>query len=115
MTSPLLHAPNATARYRKASTPELATADSAAARTLPSGCPILCLSHLRWNFVYQRPQHLMSRFARRHPVYYVEEPVPLDDAPPRLDTHDVARNVQVIVPRLPGELCAPGHRGGEAV
>lgn len=115
MTSSLLQAPSAPARYRKASAPEFAPADSATARSLPAGCPILCLSHLRWNFVYQRPQHLMTRFAKRHPVYYVEEPVPLDDAPPRLDAHDISRNLQVIVPRLPGELCAPGHRGGEAV
>jgi UDP-galactopyranose mutase len=25
---------------------------------------LVCFSHLRWDFVYQRPQHLMSRFAR---------------------------------------------------
>lgn len=36
---------------------------------------ILCFSHLRWPFVFQRPQHLMSRFARDHQVYFVEEPV----------------------------------------
>src|SRR5919198_2283364 len=36
---------------------------------------ILCLSHLRWDWVWQRPQHLMSRFARGRRVYYVEEPV----------------------------------------
>jgi UDP-galactopyranose mutase len=32
-------------------------------------------SHLRWDFVYQRPQHLMSRAARGHRVLFVEEPV----------------------------------------
>ena len=31
---------------------------------------LLCLSHLRWNFVYQRPQHLMSRFARTYQVLF---------------------------------------------
>lgn len=36
---------------------------------------ILCFSHLRWNFVYQRPQHLMSRFAKTGNVYFIEEPV----------------------------------------
>jgi glycosyltransferase involved in cell wall biosynthesis len=35
---------------------------------------IACLSHLRWDFVYQRPQHLLTRAARRHRVLYVEEP-----------------------------------------
>ena len=35
---------------------------------------IVCFSHLRWNFVYQRPQHLLSRFARNRRVFYIEEP-----------------------------------------
>ena len=26
---------------------------------------LFCFSHLRWDFVYQRPQHLLSRFAKR--------------------------------------------------
>ena len=29
---------------------------------------------LRWDFVYQRPQHLLSRFATMFTVYFVEEP-----------------------------------------
>src|ERR1700710_1983870 len=36
---------------------------------------LICFSHLRWDFVYQRPQHLMSRFASQSRVFYVEEPV----------------------------------------
>jgi len=36
---------------------------------------LICFSHLRWNFVFQRPQHLMSRFAREMTVIYWEEPV----------------------------------------
>ena len=35
---------------------------------------LICFSHLRWNFVFQRPQHLMSRFARERRVIYWEEP-----------------------------------------
>ena len=31
---------------------------------------LICFSHLRWDFVYQRPQHLMSRFARQGRVFY---------------------------------------------
>ena len=31
---------------------------------------LLCFSHLRWNFVFQRPQHLMSRFSRDMAVVY---------------------------------------------
>lgn len=36
---------------------------------------IVCFSHLRWDFVYQRPNHLMARAARSHRVFFVEEPV----------------------------------------
>ena len=36
---------------------------------------LICFCHLRWNFVYQRPQHLMSRFARQNRVFLIEEPI----------------------------------------
>ncbi len=36
---------------------------------------IICFSHLRWNFVYQRPQHLFTRFAKHYTVYFFEEPL----------------------------------------
>jgi UDP-galactopyranose mutase len=36
---------------------------------------ILTFSHLRWNFVYQRPQHLLSRMSRKHRVIFIEEPI----------------------------------------
>lgn len=35
---------------------------------------LICFSHLRWNFVYQRPQHLLTRFAKQFRVFFVEEP-----------------------------------------
>jgi UDP-galactopyranose mutase len=43
---------------------------------------IVCFSHLRWNFVYQRPQHLMSGLAVRHRVFFIEEPI-FDNEVPR--------------------------------
>ena len=36
---------------------------------------LVCFSHLRWNFVFQRPQHLLSRFAKDFRVFFIEEPV----------------------------------------
>jgi glycosyltransferase involved in cell wall biosynthesis len=36
---------------------------------------LICFSHLRWDFVYQRPQHLLSRFAKASTVWFFEEPV----------------------------------------
>jgi UDP-galactopyranose mutase len=58
------------------------------------------LSHLRWGFVYQRPQHLISRFARDHRVFFVEEPF-FDAASPRMEVSEQAPNVFVAVPHLP--------------
>ena len=61
---------------------------------------LLCFSHLRWNFVYQRPQHLMSRFARDRRVFFWEEPVH-DATEPSLEVSRGADGVTVIVPHLP--------------
>jgi UDP-galactopyranose mutase len=62
---------------------------------------ILCLSHLRWNFVYQRPQHLLSRCAREHRVVFVEEPM-FDASAPELELR-AEGPVKVAVPRLPAD------------
>jgi len=67
---------------------------------------IICLSHLRWNFVYQRPQHVMSRFARKHRVFFIEEPV-YDGKEDHIKiTVDEASMVWVIVPHLQQGLSA---------
>jgi UDP-galactopyranose mutase len=65
---------------------------------------LICFSHLRWNFVFQRPQHLMSRFARDMNVIFWEEPVGI---PSRQTAYLQVReapdapNVRVVVPHLP--------------
>lgn len=59
---------------------------------------ILCLSHLRWNFVYQRPQHLLTRCAREHRVVFFEEPM-FDSVEPELELRSEA-GVTVAVPHL---------------
>lgn len=64
---------------------------------------LVCLSHLRWDFVYQRPQHLMSRFARDRRVFFVEEPREHDE-PPRMDISDRPEGVRIAVPHLPPGL-----------
>src|SRR6185369_16751768 len=46
---------------------------------------LVCFSHLRWGFVYQRPQHLMTQFARYCSVHYVEEPIVDDHIEPFLE------------------------------
>ena len=61
---------------------------------------LVCFSHLRWGFVYQRPNHLMSRFARKRRVFFVEEPV-YGDGPISMETAEVSRNLWICTPRLP--------------
>lgn len=36
---------------------------------------LVCFCHLRWDFVYQRPQHLLTRFAQKFRVFFIEEPI----------------------------------------
>lgn len=68
---------------------------------LESSCPdLVCFSHLRWNFVFQRPQHLMTRCARERRVFFVEEPVFRAGIEPRLQI-DHSAPVTVVVPELP--------------
>jgi glycosyltransferase involved in cell wall biosynthesis len=37
---------------------------------------LIVFSHLRWKFVYQRPQHIISRLSKIYNILFVEEPVP---------------------------------------
>jgi glycosyltransferase involved in cell wall biosynthesis len=60
---------------------------------------LICLSHLRWDFVYQRPQHLLSRFAKQTNVYFFEEPI-FGDEETRLDVSRREDNLFVLVPRI---------------
>ena len=62
--------------------------------------PLICFSHLRWNSVFQRPQHLMSRFARERPTYYFEEPVAGSSATLQRSVCGVT-GVHLVTPVLP--------------
>ena len=64
---------------------------------------LVCFSHLRWDFVYQRPQHLLTRSARDRRVFFVEEPV-FDQGSMRLDVVEREQGVRVVVPHLPEGL-----------
>ncbi len=72
----------------------------------PESAPatLICFSHLRWNFVFQRPQHLMTRFARDMAVIYWEEPIdigPKEIAYLKVREAEDFPNVRVVVPHLP--------------
>ena len=63
---------------------------------------LICFSHLRWDFVWQRPQHLMSRFADSHRLFFWEEAIPTDHHLPYLEFHAFAgTSVQSVRPRVP--------------
>lgn len=74
---------------------------------LPDG--IIVFSHLRWNFVWQRPQQFLSRFAKRHKILFVEEAV-FDSETPRLELYSPMANVTVACPHLPVPISSDtGH------
>ncbi len=64
---------------------------------------LICFSHLRWNFVFQRPQHLMSRFAAERRVIFWEEPeAAVAGCEPALGVRTCAETgVVVVTPSLP--------------
>jgi len=67
---------------------------------LITGHVIICFSHLRWNLVYQRPHHLMTRFAELSRVFFIEEPRFNSDT----DHYELVQrgNVTVVTPMLAG-------------
>ena len=68
---------------------------------MPTEIAIIVFSHLRWDFVYQRPQHLLSRLATKHPVFFIEEPVEADGDESSWDIASPAPNLQICRPRTP--------------
>ncbi|MEJ7733321.1 MAG: hypothetical protein WKG00_29515, partial [Polyangiaceae bacterium] len=69
-------------------------------QTNPHDLDIVCVSHLRWDFVFQRPQHLLTRASRGGRVLYVEEPV-WREGEPVIELRMSPEGVQVAVPHLP--------------
>jgi len=66
---------------------------------------LIVFSHLRWNFVFQRPQHLLSRLAAEFPVVFIEEPT-RSEGTVTLEQSSPAPGVQVLRPQTPVD--APG-------
>ena len=77
---------------------------------------LLCFSHLRWGFVFQRPNHLMSRAARVRRTFFFEEPRFDGEAgSPRLEVATVEPSLFVCTPHvepgLAGEALVEVQRG----
>jgi hypothetical protein len=66
---------------------------------------IFVFSHLRWNFVYQRPQHILSRLSEHYNILYFEEPIHSSDGA-HLEQSKPLENVTVCSPFTPVD--APG-------
>lgn len=60
---------------------------------------LLCFSHLSWNFVYQRPQHLLTRFSKHYQVFYFEEPKIGDSDMYIVNVQDGVYIVELLVTR----------------
>ncbi len=65
---------------------------------------MIVFSHLRWDFVFQRPQHLMTRFAKDRRVYFFEEPHFTDQNYISYKVERRENGVKVIVPILPKNI-----------
>lgn len=66
----------------------------------PSSTDLFCFSHLRWDFVFQRPQHLLTRAAKERRVYFWEEPVIDSDGPSFLEMLQRGERLWVVRPHL---------------
>ncbi|RZK12892.1 MAG: glycosyltransferase family 1 protein, partial [Hymenobacter sp.] len=87
-------------------------ADQADSTTPTYSLPdLVCFAHLHWDFVWQRPQHLLSRFAQHGRVFYVEDAFfHADDLiEPHMEVKERQNGVKVLVVHLPNRL-----RGNEA-
>lgn len=74
---------------------------------------LIVFSHLRWDFVYQRPQHLMSRLARHYRIFFIEEPDPASEVETVewQATHPLPQ-LTVLRPRMP--VAKRGFEQGDA-
>jgi UDP-galactopyranose mutase len=63
------------------------------------GVDLLCFSHLRWGFVFQRPNHLLSRFSKHQRVFFIEEPI-FHDGEDKLHIENYNENLYVVTPHM---------------
>lgn len=62
---------------------------------------MIVFSHLRWDFVYQRPQHLISRISNSYKTLFIEEPIPPGEYETiGFDLEVISKNLTVLKPRV---------------
>lgn len=64
---------------------------------------LVCFCHLRWGFVFQRPNHLLSRFSKHQRVFFIEEPI-FYDGEDKLQIENYNENLFVVTPHIKGGL-----------
>ena len=69
--------------------------------TVSQSMDFVVFSHLRWNFVYQRPQQILVRCARANRVFFIEEPIVEETGQSRLEVSRSEEGVVIVVPVLP--------------
>ena len=68
---------------------------------MTQGFDIITFSHLRWDFVFQRPQHLLSRLAATHRVIFIEEPIWDPASDPHWEIMRPEANLLICRPHTP--------------
>jgi len=64
---------------------------------------LVCFCHLRWGFVFQRPNHLLSRFSKHQRVFFIEEPV-FHEGDDKLQIENYNENLFVVTPHIKAGL-----------
>jgi glycosyltransferase involved in cell wall biosynthesis len=67
------------------------------------GIDLVCFSHLRWGFVFQRPNHLLSRFSKHQRVFFIEEPI-FTESSEKLQIEKYNENLFVVTPHIKSGL-----------
>ncbi len=82
--------------------------DARLSKNNPFSYDIVVFSHLRWDFVYQRPQHLISRIAEHYKILFIEEPIPSEKGDESgLDLKIISPNLSVLKPKVSSILQIP--------
>lgn len=61
---------------------------------------MIVFCHLRWQFVYQRPQHIISRMAKTMRVLFIEEPLPFNENEPSGNLMIINEMLHVLQPNV---------------
>lgn len=64
---------------------------------------LVCFCHLRWGFVFQRPNHLLTRFSKHQRVFFIEEPI-FYDGEDKLQIENYNENLFVVTPHMRGGI-----------